>query len=51
MMSKPMRFMASMVGSSWNRAEIRGEVPMRSSADTNTEFSAPSLAAAILAAR
>ena len=49
--SSPMRFIASMVGSSWKRAEIRGDAPMRSPAETNTEFSAPALAAAMLAAR
>ncbi len=41
MKSSPIRFMASMVGSSWKRADIRGDAPMRSPAETNTEFSAP----------
>ena len=33
-----------MAGSSWKRPEIRGEAPMRSPADTNTEFSTPARA-------
>ncbi len=39
-MSSPMRFIASMVGSSWNSAEMSGEAPIRSPAETITEFEA-----------
>jgi hypothetical protein len=33
-----MRLNASMVGSSWNAAEINGEAPIRSPAETNSVF-------------
>ena len=37
--SRPISFIASMVGSSWNRADSSGLAPMRSPADTTTVFS------------
>ena len=37
LMSRPRRFMASMVGSSWNRAETSGEAPIRSPAETKID--------------
>ena len=33
-----MRFIASIVGSSWKIAETSGVAPIRSPADTNSEF-------------
>jgi hypothetical protein len=39
--SRPRRFIVSMVGSSWNRAELSGLAPTRSPADTTTLLGAP----------
>jgi hypothetical protein len=44
-------FMAWIVGSSWNAAEINGEAPMRSPAATVIEFACPARRLRSLVAR
>jgi hypothetical protein len=45
--SRPARFIASIVGSSWKKAETSGLAPIRSPAETTTVFGLAARAAAM----